>query len=190
MRVVFTQQRLASRIRQMGRAISKDAAKRTLDVLVVLNNGCLFGADLIRSISVPVVCHFVRADMRDVSLGGHIRREILFSWPPGMRGRDVLLVDAVLNTGVTQDFLIKQILESNPRSLRLAVLLDKSDARKVDVKAEYTGFSTASNYLVGYGLSGSHGLYRNLPYVATSRPARRRATAAKRRGAAKLRVKS
>lgn len=186
MRVAFTKERLASRIRQLGRAISKDYAGRTLDVLVVLDNGFLFGADLIRCISVPVVCRFIRAETRDVNLAGHARREIYFSWPPGLRGRDVLLVDAILNTGVTQDFLMKQILEGRPRSLRLAVLLDKPDARKVNLKAEYTGFSSASNHMVGFGLSGRSGLNRNLPYVGLSRPDRRRASAGKRSGRGKV----
>jgi hypoxanthine phosphoribosyltransferase len=190
MRVAYTKERLASRIRQLARAISKDYAGRTLDVLVALDNGLLFGADLIRSISLPVVCRFIRAEMRDVSLAGHARREIYFSWPPGLRGRDVLLVDAVLNTGITQDFLMKQILESRPRSLRLAVLFDKPDARKVNLKAEYTGFASASNYMVGFGLSGNGGLYRNLPYVGLSRPERRRGSAAARERTVRGRVKS
>jgi hypoxanthine phosphoribosyltransferase len=185
MRVAFTKERLASRIRQLGRAISKDYSGRTLDVLIVLDNGFLFGADLIRCISVPVVCRFIRAEMRDVSLAGHARREIYFSWPPGLRGRDVLLVDAILNTGVTQDFLMKQILEGRPGSLRLAVLFDKPDARKVNVKAEYTGFASASNHMVGFGLSGQAGLNRNLPYVGLTRPERRRISARSGRGKVK-----
>lgn len=145
---------------------------------------------MIRCISVPIVCRFLRAEQRDISLAGHDRREIYFSWPPDLRGRDVLLVDAVLNTGVTQDFLMKQILESRPRSLRLAVLFDKPDARKVDLKAEYTGFSSASNHMVGFGLGGRAGLYRNLPYVGLSSPARRPAPATGRRSTGRGRVKS
>ncbi|MGB9401933.1 MAG: phosphoribosyltransferase family protein [Candidatus Acidiferrales bacterium] len=190
MRVAYTKARLASRIRQLARSISKDYAGRTLDVVIVLDNGYLFGADLIRSLSVPVICHFVRAEMRDLKLAGHERREIYFSWPPKLRGRDVLLVDAILNTGVTQDFLMKQLEESRPRSIRLAVLFDKPGARKLDIKAEYTGFSSASNYWVGYGLGGRDGLYRNLPYVALSPPSRRKGAATRRRGAARGRVKS
>jgi hypoxanthine-guanine phosphoribosyltransferase len=122
-------------------------------------------------------------------LAGHARREIYFSWPPGLRGRDVLLVDAVLNTGVTQDFLMKQILEGRPGSMKLAVLFDKPDARKVNLKAEYTGFSSASNSMVGFGLSGRAGLYRNLPYVGLPRPERRRASKAGRRRSGRGKVK-
>jgi hypoxanthine phosphoribosyltransferase len=104
--------------------------------------------------------------MRDVRLSGHEFREVFFSAAPALRGRDVLVVDAVLNTGVTQDFLLKRLEEGRPRSLRLAVLFDKAASRKVNVKAEYTGFAAASKEWVGYGLSGESGLYRNLPYVA------------------------
>src|SRR5271170_4451541 len=166
MKVAFTRRRLATRLGQLGRSISRDYAGRTLDVVIVLENSFLFAADLVREISRPVVCHFVRSDMRDVRLAGHDYREIFFSSPPALRGRDVLVVDAVLNTGVTQDFLLRRLEEGRPRSLRLAVLFDKPQARKVDLRAEYTGFAAASKQWVGYGLSGDRGLYRNLPYVA------------------------
>jgi len=166
MRVAFSEQRLATRVRQLGRTISRDYAGRTLDIVVILENSFLFAADLVRKISRPVVCHFVRSDMRDVRLAGHDCREIFFSAPPMLRGRHVLVVDAVLNTGVPQDFLLKRIEEARPRSLRLAVLFDKPASRKVDLQAEYTCFAAASKYWVGYGLSGRNGLHRNLPYVA------------------------
>jgi hypoxanthine phosphoribosyltransferase len=172
LRVAVTQKRLEARIEQMGRRISRDYSGRTVDVVVVLENAFLFAADLIREISNPVACHFVRSEMRDVRLGGHDYREVFFSPPPELRGRDVLVVDAVLNTGVTQDFLLKRLEEGRPRSLRLAVLFDKLAARKVNVSAEYTGFDAASKQWVGYGLSDGRGLYRNLPYVAAKVPRR------------------
>jgi len=123
--------------------------------------------------------------MRDLRLAGHDCREIFFSTPPALRGRDVLVVDAVLNTGVTQDFLLKRLEEARPRSLRLAVLFDKPAARKVNLKAEYTGFAAASKQWVGYGLSGERGLYRNLPFVAEKRP---QAGARRRQGGARRKV--
>jgi len=170
-------------VEQLGRRISRDYSGRTLDVVVVLESGFLFAADLIREISSPVACHFVRSEMRDVRLAGHDYREVFFSPPPELRGRDVLVVDAVLNTGVTQDFLLKRLEERRPRSLRLAVLFDKLAARKVNIRAEYTGFDAASKEWIGYGLADRRGLHRNLPYVAvrgSSRP--RRMMRAKARG--------
>lgn len=176
MKVAFSEQRLATRIGQLGRMISRDYAGRTLDVVVILENSFLFAADLVRKISRPVVCHFVRSNVRDVRFAGHDCREIFFSAPPVLRGRDVLVVDAVLNTGVPQDFLLKRLEETRPRSLRLAVLFDKPASRKVDVRAEYTCFAAASKQWVGFGLSGTNGLHRNLPYVAAQGARRRSAT--------------
>src|SRR6204780_1573780 len=167
MKVAFTRQRLAPMVGQLGRAISKDYAGGTVDVVVVLENSFLFAADLVRAISRPVLCHFVRSETRDVRLAGHRLREIFFSAAPEVRGRDVLVVDAVLNTGVTQDFLLKRLEEGRPRTLRLAVLFDKQASRRVNLKAEYTGFAAASKEWVGHGLSGDGGLFRNLPYVAS-----------------------
>jgi len=166
MKVAYTRRRLSTRVGQLGRAISRDYAGRTVDVVVILENSFLFAADLVREIKRPVICHFVRSEMRDVNMGGHDRREIFFSAPPSLRGRHVLLIDAVLNTGVTQDFLLKRLEESQPRSLCLAVLFDKPEARKVNLQAAYTGFAAASKYWVGYGMSGKLGLFRNLPFVA------------------------
>ena len=168
MRVAYSRGRLSTRVGQLGRTISRDYAGRTLDVVVILENSFLFAADLVREISRPVVCHFVRSEVRDVNLGGHDRREIFFSAPPSLRGRDVLLIDAVMNTGVTQDFLLKRLEEGRPRTLRVAVLFDKAESRKVNLQPEYTGFAAASKHWVVYGLSGQRGLYRNLPYVGVA----------------------
>jgi hypoxanthine phosphoribosyltransferase len=169
MKVAYSRGRLSTRVGQLGRTISRDYAGRTVDVVVILENSFLFAADLVREISRPVVCHFVRSEVRDVNLGGHDRREIFFSAPPSLRGRDVLLIDAVMNTGVTQDFLLKRLEEGRPRTLRVAVLFDKPGSRKVNLQPEYTGFAAASKHWVGYGLSGERGLYRNLPYVGVGR---------------------
>ena len=168
MKVAFTERQLAKRVAELGRAISKDYAGRTVDVVIVLESSFLFGADLVRKISRPVVCHFVRLEMRDVRSQGHELREIFFSAAPLLRGRDVLVVDAVLNTGVTQDFLLKRLEETAPRTLRLVVLFDKAKARKVDLQPEYTGFAAASKEWVGYGLGGRNGTGRNLPHVTAN----------------------
>ena len=183
MKVAYTQQRLARRVAQLGREISKDYAGSALDIVIVLEGSFLFAADLVRQLSLPVICHFVRAEMRDVRSAGHERREIFFSAPPVLKGRNVLVVDAVLNTGVTQEFLMRRLEESRPRSLRLAVLFDKPQSRKVDLQPEYTGFASASKQWVGYGLGGRHGMGRNLPFVSTgaSQPARGKRSLALRR---------
>jgi len=164
---VITPARLSARIAQLGRSVSRDYAGKKLDVVVILENAFMFGADLVRHISVPLVCHFVRAEMRDVKLAGFDRREIFFSHEPDLKDCDVLVLDTVLHSGVTLDFLCKRLQNRHPHSLRVAVLLDKPQERKVDLKPDYFGFEIASKHVVGYGLPDSQGLWRNLPYVAS-----------------------
>jgi len=164
---MYSAARLSAGIARMGRAISRDYAGRTLDAVIILENAVLFGADLIRRFSCPTVCHFVRVEFRDIQLGGYDRREIFFSHEPDLKNRHVLIVDTVLHSGVTMDFLVKRLLETRPKSVRIAVLLDKPHERRVDLQPDYVGFTATSNYLVGYGLAGSQGLHRNLPYIGS-----------------------
>jgi hypoxanthine phosphoribosyltransferase len=142
-----------------------------LDVVITMNRGFMFGADLVRAIEAPVALHFLKEDVRDVEQGGKIRREVFFGdratvsstkERPELKGRDVLLVDAVLDSGIIQDFLLRRIGESGPRSLRLAVLLDKTSKRRVALEPDYFGFRTASNGVwSGYGLSEGNELGRS-----------------------------
>lgn len=159
----FSAARLAARVAALGRQISRDYNGRRLDVVVTLDRGFVFAADLVRQISNPVVCHFVREAVRDVQQSGRDRREVFFGSGPELKGRDVLLVDAVLESGVTQDFLLRRLGESRPRSLRLVVLLDKPARRRVALEPDYFGFRTASKQIwVGYGLAASSGIGLNL----------------------------
>ena len=178
----FSAVRIASRVAALGKQISRENDGRRLDVVVTLDRGFVFAADLIRHISAPVVCHFVREDVRDVEHGGMARREVSFGSHPELKGRDVLVVDAVLESGVTQEFLLRRLGESRPRSIRLAVLLDKPARRRVALEPDYFGFRTASNQVwVGYGLAAPNGMGRNLRQLsaglheASRKSAKRRA---------------
>ena len=167
----YSAARIAGRVKTLGRAISQAYRGRRLDIVVTMDRSFVFAADLVRAIDGPVAVHFVREDVRDVEMDGRVRREVFFGnrettgsgeERPEYKGRDVLLVDAVLDSGVTQEFLLRRIGESRPRSLRLAVLLDKASKRRVALEPDYFGFQTASNLMwSGYGLAGSNGLGRN-----------------------------
>jgi hypoxanthine phosphoribosyltransferase len=158
----FSESRIAGRVAELGKEISR-AYQGRLDIVITLDRGFVFAADLIRELDGTVVCHFVREELRDIDDSGRPRREILFGSVPDLKGRDVLLVDAVLESGVTQDFLLRRLGESSPRSLRLAVLLDKPEKRRVDLESDYFGFKTASKDVwVGYGLAAANGTGRNL----------------------------
>ncbi|MGH9676412.1 MAG: phosphoribosyltransferase [Candidatus Acidiferrum sp.] len=161
-RMSFSAARIGSRVAALGKEIARAQKGRRLDVVVTLDRGFIFAADLIRAIDAPVVCHFIHEDVNDVEHGGHARREVFFGSRPDLRGRDVLVVDAVLDSGVTQDFLLRRLGESHPRSLRLAVLLDKPARRRVALEPDYFGFRTASKEVwVGYGLAAGNGTGRN-----------------------------
>ena len=164
--VEYTSRQIAARVAEMGREISRTYGKDRVDVVAMLDNAFVFAADLVRQITSPVVCHFVQAELRDVHLNGHHRREVFFSYNPELKGRDVLVVDAVLHSGVTMEFFVRRLAERHPRSVRVAVLLDKPGERRVPLQPDYLGFSAASNYLVGYGLPDTEGLYRNLSQIA------------------------
>ena len=167
-RAAFSAARISVRIAELGREITRAYKGRRVDVVVTLDRGFVFAADLIREINTGVVCHFVREDVRDVNDGGNERREVYFGARPELKGRDVLLLDAVLESGVTQEFLLRRLGESQPRSLRLAVLLDKPARRRVGLEPDYFGFRTASNDMwVGYGLAAANGTGRNYRAVST-----------------------
>ena len=159
----YSAARIDARVAELGRESSREYGVRRLLVAVTMDRGFIFAANLIRQISAPTVCHFVRADVRDVDHAGHSRREVWFGSQPELHGLDVLRVDAVLESGVTQDFLLRRLGESRPRSIRLAVLLDKPGKRGVAPEPDYFGFRTASNLVrVGYGLAAPNGTGRNL----------------------------
>jgi hypoxanthine phosphoribosyltransferase len=164
----YSAERISARVAALGKEISRECQGRRLDVVVTLDRGFVFAADLMRQIEAPIVCHFVREDVRDVDHGGHARREVFFGTHPELNGRDVLVVDAVLESGVTQDFLLRRLGESRPRSIRLAVLLDKPESRRVALEPDYFGFRTASNQVwVGYGLAAANGTGRNLRQLSS-----------------------
>jgi hypoxanthine phosphoribosyltransferase len=164
----FSEARIAARVADLGKQISRAYKGRRLDIVVTLDRGFVFAADLIRELNVPVVCHFVHEDIRDYDDKGRARREVFFGKRPSLKGRDVLLVDAVLESGVTQDFLLRRLGETSPRSLRLAVLLDKPEKRRVALESDYFGFRTASKEVwVGYGLAAANGTGRNLPQLSS-----------------------
>jgi hypoxanthine phosphoribosyltransferase len=179
----YSAARIADRVKALGREISRAYRGRRLDIVVTMDRGFVFAADLIRSIDAPVALHFLREDVRDVELGGRARREVFFANRaamaagvdrPELKGRDVLLVDAVIDSGITQDFLLRRIGEAQPRSLRLAVLLDKTAGRRVALEPDYFGFRTASNLLwAGYGLAGADGTGGNGKHLAAGKRAGR-----------------
>lgn len=166
LKTVFSEKQIQKRVREMADQINRDYRGKTLHVVGILENGIMFTADLVRLLTVPAVCRYVRAEMRDARSGDVPVREIAYTPRVDAADKDMLLVDAILQSGVTLDHLYRYLLGQNARSVRTAMLVEKTDERKVDVATDYVGFKHQGKFLVGYGL-GYQDRYRNLPFIAT-----------------------
>lgn len=184
LRTLFAEAAIGRRVRSLGQQISRDFRGQTLDVVGLVDNGYVFLADLVRHLDLPVRIHFIRTVMKDIvdpALGKE-RKEISYTPEMAAEGRDILLVDGVLQSGVTTDFLLRRIGLRNPHSVKTAVLVDKVADRKVFLEPDYFAFRTASNdIVVGYGLAWN-GLYGNLPFLATLNPAQSAARGGRSKG--------
>lgn len=168
-KVLFNPNVIARRVRALGKQISRDFRGQTLDVVGLLDNGFVFMADLLRALDLPVRTHFVRTVTQDIvdANTGKPRREIFYTPDIEAKGKNILLVDGVLQSGITTDFLLRRLGLQRPRVVKTAVLVDKPIERRVFLEPDYVGFRLASNpIVVGYGLSWD-GLHSHLPYLGT-----------------------
>ncbi|MEW6368513.1 MAG: phosphoribosyltransferase family protein [Acidobacteriota bacterium] len=164
-KVIYSREQIAARVKELGRAISLDYADKELTALGILSSSFVFLADLMREIEVPVDCYFVRV-FSESGLGeSHNLTEIHFLSETKLEGRHVLLVGTVVDTAITQDYLLRQLELQGPASIKSCFLLDKAQKRKVEFKCDYVGFEAPDGFLVGYGLERD-GRYRNLPFIA------------------------
>jgi hypoxanthine phosphoribosyltransferase len=161
-RVLLSEEQIKKRVREMGRQITSDFQGKTAYVICVLENAFVFAADLLRELDVPVICQFVKPSTSESDAD---TTEIFFSPEVEVAGRDVLLVEALVQSGVTTEFLIRNLMVRGANSVKLAILLDKQSARRVSLQPDYFGFLLNERFVVGYGLGGTH-LGRNLPYIA------------------------
>ena len=165
LKVMFTAEQIATRVCELARKISEEYRSLTLYAVCVLENGFMFMADLVRALDVPVVCQFVKPQRRETEHGA----EIYYSPEVKVEGQHVLLVEGIVTSGVTQEFLIRNFTARGALSVKLAALLDKQADRRVALQADYWGYALDDSYVLGYGLGlGSLPLGRNLPYVASS----------------------
>jgi len=166
LRIIFTKKQIEKRVHDLAAQVNHDFEGKTLHVIGILENCFLFMADLVREIKVPVICHFLKAETKDDSSGKVAVREIVYTPRVDVAGKDVLLVDGILQSGVTIDHLVRMLQVQQVKSINVAELIEKTDELKVDVASRYIGFKTQEKFLVGYGL-GFQEKYRNLPYVAS-----------------------
>ena len=166
--VLISRARLARRVNALARQIEKDFAGRDLVVIALLNGTVLFLADLIRGLSLPLRLDFIGVSSYR---GGAVPGGLIFTKELRLdvRGRDVLLVDDILDTGRTLARVAAALRPLQPRRLRICVLLDKPARRLENIAADYVGFTIPDEFVVGYGLDYGE-KYRNLPFVGLLHP--------------------
>jgi hypoxanthine phosphoribosyltransferase len=161
-RVILSAEQIKKRVQEIARQISRDYQGKTLHVVAVMENGFIFMADLVRELDIPVVCQFVKGEFNDDHPS---TTEIFYSPEVEVSGKDVLLVEALIQSGLTSEFLLRNLISRGASSVKLAVLLDKQAARRVSLQPDYFGFLLNDSFVVGYGLGDVHS-GRNLPYIA------------------------
>lgn len=162
-RVIYSAEEIGQRVKELGQQISEEYQNSEVTAVGVLEDAFIFCADLIRTIQCPLNCGFTYVKMH--SLGGHI--DIHYTSELDITGRNVLLIGDVMDTGITFDYLTKQLSTRNPKSIKICVLLDKPDDRRIDIKPDFYAFQTTEVGVFGYGL-GIQGKYRHFPFLAVA----------------------
>jgi hypoxanthine phosphoribosyltransferase len=168
--VLLSEAQIRARVAELGAQVSADYAGRELTLVSVLKGSLPFMADLMRAITIPV-----SIDLMEVSSYGGKTTEssglvrILKDLSSSIEGRDVLIVEDIIDTGLTLNYLIRYMHGKNPRTLHVCTLLDKPARRLVDIPIDYLGFTIPDQFVIGYGLDYGE-IYRNLPFIGVLKP--------------------
>ena len=169
LRIVISSEQIQKRVREISRQISDDYQGKTVHALALLENGFMFMADLVRALEVPVICQFIKPQYRREQEGKPEGfTEIFFSHDAAIQGQHVLLVEGIIHSGVTTEFLVSDLRGRGAASVKVATLLDRQSARRVQLQPDYFGFLVDEAFLLGYGLGAPAQTHRNLPYVAAA----------------------
>jgi hypoxanthine phosphoribosyltransferase len=169
-KVLVSEEQVREKVAELGARLSQDYAGRPLILVSVLKGSLPFMADLLRALTIPV-----QIDLMEVSSYGGTATEttgmvrILKDLSSSIEGKDVLIVEDIIDTGLTLNYLIRYLRGKNPRSLRICALLDKPARRLVEIPIDYRGFTIPDQFVVGYGLDYGE-YYRNLPFVGVLKP--------------------
>lgn len=163
-KILLSEEKIRAKVRELGRAISDDYAGKELLAVGILKGAAVFLADLIRYISIPVYLDFVAVSSYGASTKSSGVVRILKDLEESIEGRHVLIVEDIVDTGLTLNYLVENFKARGPASLKVCTFLDKPIRRKIHVPIDYNGFSIPDKFVVGYGLDYNE-RYRNLPYI-------------------------
>ena len=168
--ILIDEERLQERIRELGREISADYAGRELLLVGVLKGAVIFMADLKRELTVPCEIDFMAISSYGAATDSSGVVRILKDLDINIEGRNVLVVEDIIDSGLTLSYLLRNLESREPASLEICALLTKPERREVDVAVRYIGFEIPNRFVIGYGLDFAE-RYRNLPYVGVLAPA-------------------
>ncbi len=169
MDVLIPHEQIQARVAELGAQISADYSGKDLTVIGILKGSVLFMADLIRAISMPLAIDFMAVTSYGASTTSSGNVRILKDLDSSITGRHLLIVEDIIDSGLTMQYLLNNLASRGAASLRVCTLLDKPERRLTDVRADYTGFAVPNEFVVGYGLDYNQ-MYRNLPDIGVLHP--------------------
>lgn len=167
--ILFTEEAVQQRIRELGVEITRDYEGKNPLVIGILKGATLFMSDLVKRIEIPVQLDFMAVSSYGQSSESSGVVRIIKDLDQSIEGRDVIIVEDIIDTGLTLVYLKNLLQQRKAASVKLVSLLDKPDRHKVDIQADYLGFTVPDHFIVGYGLDYAE-RYRNLPYVGVLKP--------------------
>ena len=169
LRVLIPEDRLQARIKELGEQIRKDFGDRPVTCIGVLKGSFVFMADLVRAIGGDVRCEFLGVSSYQGGTKSTGVVEITKDLSGPIEGQDCIIIEDIVDTGLTLHYLLEMLSVRKPRSVQVCSLLDKPSNRQVEMVPDYIGFSIPDEFVIGYGLDLGE-LYRNLPYIAVYTP--------------------
>ena len=163
--ILITQEELAAKVKELGRKITEDYKGQSVLLVGILKGSVPFMADLMRQIDLDVTLEFMCVSSYGSSTKSSGVVRIIKDLDVPIEGQNVIIVEDIIDTGLTLDYLKRYLTGKNPKSLKICSILDKPSRRKVEIKGDYIGFEVEDKYIVGYGLDMDQH-YRNLPYIS------------------------
>ncbi|RKD27652.1 hypoxanthine phosphoribosyltransferase [Caminicella sporogenes DSM 14501] len=164
--ILFNEEEIKEKVAELGKQISKDYENKDLVVVGVLKGANVFLSDLIRKISIPITIDFMAVSSYGFSTESSGVVKILKDLDFSIEGKNVLIVEDIVDTGLTLKYLYENLKSRKPKSIKICSLLDKHERRKVDIEVDYIGFEIPDAFIVGYGIDYAE-KYRNLPFIAS-----------------------